>query len=80
MLYPVRVLWIDLEAAKHILSRPLSLVSPKESSRSISKNAMSFFPREVFSDAGEMGRNEGPPPRAHSTRGVATSLAFLKNC
>ena len=81
VLCPVRALLIYLKVTRHIVSRPLSLfVSPKKPTRSISKNAISFFLRKVIFDAGAMGENEGPLPRAHSIRGVATSVAFLKNC
>ena len=81
LLCPVRALRIYLDKTKDMVSRPKSLfVSPKRPSQGISKNAISYFLRRVIVDSGAVGGNEGPPPRAHSIRGVATSVAFLKNC
>ena len=54
-------------------------VSPKCPTRAISKNAISFFLREVISGAGAVREVGSPPLRAHSIRGVSTSAAFLKN-
>ena len=47
VLCPVRALRIYLDRTKDIVNRPRSLfVSPKTSSRPLSKNALSFFPEE----------------------------------
>ena len=53
--------------------------SPSKISRSISKNAISFFLRDVLAKAEGLGGDEGPLPRAHSLRSVATSSSFLRN-
>ena len=59
--------------------RPRSLfVSPRCPSRSISKNAISYFLRQVIVEAGAV-RQGGGLPRAHSIRGLSASAAFLKN-
>lgn len=82
VLCPVRALRIYLDRTKDIVNRPRSLfVSPKTSSRPLSKNALSFFLRKVISSAPGSGVDRGPSvrPRAHSIRGVATSVNFLKN-
>ena len=54
-------------------------MSPRNNSRAMSKNGLSFFLRQTISDAGAVGADEGQAPRAHSIRGVSTSVAFLKN-
>ena len=55
-------------------------MSPKNPNKSISRNAISYFLREVISQSVS---NSSPGPsagmRAHSIRGMATSSAFLKN-
>ena len=51
---------------------------PRRPSRSISKNALSFFLREVIRDSGAIVASSAPV-RAHSIRGVATSVSFLCN-
>ena len=80
LLCPVRALRVYLDRTKSLVHRPRSLfVSPKNSSRSISKNAISYFLRKVISESGALRGVEGSSPRAHSIRGVATSAAFLKN-
>ena len=80
LLCPVRALSIYLSRRKNIEVRPRSLfVSPRCRQRSLSKNAISFFLRSVISDSGAVGSDEGPGPRAHSVRSVATSLTFHKN-
>ena len=81
VLCPVRALKIYLKRTSSLPDRPNSLfISPKRPSRAISKNALSFFLRKVILDAGAVRENEGPLPRAHSIRGVATSVAYLRNC
>ena len=47
--------------------------------RAISKNALSFYLREVISGAGALGVLEGQSLRAHSIRSVSTSVTFLRN-
>ena len=47
-------------------------------SRPMSKNAISFFLREVISSAGAVKGDEGPPWRAHSIRGISTSATFCR--
>ena len=79
-LCPVRALRIYLEKTNVISPRPLSLfVAPRRPSRSISKNGISFFLREVISNSGALKETAGSL-RAHSVRGIAASAAFLKNC
>ena len=54
------------------------LVSPKRPSCALSKNALSFFLRQVILNTGAV--EEGVlPPCAHCIRAVATSAAFLRN-
>ena len=53
-------------------------VSPRRSSHSLSKNAVSFFLREVIHEA-DAARPEVGSVRAHSIRGVSTSAAFHRN-
>ena len=59
--------------------RPHSLlISPHHPSCPLSRNALSFFLRQVILDTGAVV--EGSlPPRAHSIRAVVTSAAFLRN-
>ena len=61
-----------------VVRAPTLFVSPHSPSRAISKNAISFFLREVISGAGAVMGDEGPPLRAHSIRGVSTSTVFLQ--
>ena len=80
LLCPVRALSIYLKRTKEIVGRPSSLfVSPRRPSRSISKNAISYFLREVISGSGAVRGSEGQAPRAHSVRGISTSASFLRN-
>ena len=53
-------------------------VSPLRPSRSLSKNAVSFFLRDVISAAGA-SRPEVGRVRAHDVRSVSTSVAFHRN-
>ena len=51
-------------------------MSPRRPSRVLSKNALSFFLRQVILDDGAV--DEGAlPPCAHSVRAVATLAAFF---
>ena len=80
LLCPVRVLRFYLGATTGLVPRsPNLFVSPRCKSRPLSKNALSFFLREVISGAGALGSAEGPAPRAHSIRAVSTSCRFFKN-
>ena len=54
-------------------------MSPRCRHRAISKNAVSYFLRETISGAGALRADEGRGPRAHSIRGVSTSMTFVKN-
>ena len=54
-------------------------MSPRSPSRPISKNAVSYFLREVISEAGALRQDVAVPLRVHSVRGVATSVSFLRN-
>ena len=78
-LCPVRALriYLDRTASFSPLSSCLFL-SPRRPTRALSKNAVSFFLREVIHEA-EAGRPEVGPVRAHSIRGVSTSAAFHRN-
>ena len=80
LLCHVRALRICLRRTEFLpqLLRQL-FVSPKKQNKGISKNAISYFLRKVIADSGAAGSSEGPAPRAHSVRSMATSAAFLKN-
>ena len=82
LLCPVRALRIYLARTERLVPHPRTLfVSPRCSYRSLSKNALSFFLREVISQSSSSGSGPGPSsrPRAHSIRGIATSVSFIKN-
>ena len=82
LLCPVRALRLYLERTGQLQPHPRSLfVSPSMTYRPISKNAISFFLREVISEAyaSEAGPGPSTSPRAHSIRGMATSVSFLRN-
>ena len=52
-------------------------VSPKKPFRGISKNAISYFLRDVISAAG--ASSQVTTPRAHSIRSMATSISYVRN-
>ena len=82
LLCPVRALRAYLARTSSILPRPRTLfVSPRSTARSLSKNALSFFLRDVISRAYPSSSATSAPSssRAHSVRGVATSWAFARN-
>ena len=82
LLCPVRALKIYVKRTTPIKPHPRTLfISPRNPSRPISKNAISFFIREVISQAIASTSDPGPSvrPRAHSVRAMSTSVAFLKN-
>ena len=79
LLCPVCALRIYLDRTASFSPLPHRLfVSPRRPSRALSKNAVSFFLREVIHEA-VAGRPEVGPVRAHSIRGVSTSAAFHRN-
>ena len=79
LLCPVRALCICLDRSASFSPLPRRVfLSPRRPSRALSKNALSFFLREVIHEA-EAGRPEVGPVRAHSIRGVSTSAAFHCN-
>ena len=95
---PEELFLCPVSALRHYLSRTASLsprprslfVSPRSPSRSLSKNALSFFLRDVIfrasssssSSAGSSSASSSRSSssyRAHSVRGVAASWAFAWN-
>ena len=67
-----------LRLTEALLPRPQTLfISPSCPSRALSKNALSYFIRRVIIDSGAAGDHVSP--RAHSVRGVATSVLFMRN-
>ena len=85
LLCPVRALHVYLSRTSSIAPRPRTLfVSPRSTSHSLSKNALSFFLRDVISRAysslsSSTSTSTPSSSRAHSVRGVATSWAFVRN-
>ena len=76
----VGALCIYLSKTKGLARRSSALfVSPRVPSRAILKNALSFFLRHVIIGAGTADLVAESSVRAHSIRGVATSVAFLRN-
>ena len=79
LLCPVRCLRIYLQRTAPGVNRPRRLfVSPRNPTRAISKNAISYFLREVIAEAGASSVAD-VVPRAHSIRSVATSTIFHRN-
>ena len=79
LLCPVRALRIYLDRTASLTPlRHRLFVSPRYPSRSVSKNAISFFLRDVISSAGA-SRPEVGRLRAHDVRSVSTSIAFHSN-
>ena len=92
LLCPVRALRSYLTRTSSLASRPCTLfASPRSPSPSLSKNALSFFLRDVISRAylssSSSASSSGPSSsasapsssQAHSVHGVATSWAFARN-
>ena len=92
LLCPVRTLRLYLSRVSSISPRPRTLfVSPRSPSRALSKNALSFFLRDVTSRAyssPSASSSSGPSSSssssssafcAHSIRGVAASWVFSRN-
>ena len=79
LLCPVRAVRVYLRCTEALLPCPRTLfVSPSCPSRALSKNAVFYFIRRVIIDSGAAG--DQVSPRAHSVRGVATSVLFMRNC
>ena len=79
LLCPVRAHRIYLDRTLSLApSRRRLFVSPSCPMRAMSKNAVSFFLREVIHGA-EASRPEVGMVRAHDIRGVSTSVAFHRN-
>ena len=75
---PVRAVRHLRRAARSAESTPSRLfVSPSDPTRSMSKNAMSFFLRQLITESGAV--SSSVPPRAHDIRGIATSLNYYSN-
>ena len=80
LLCPVRALNLYLWRTQSFVVRAHTLfVSPPSPLRSISRNAVLYFLREVISEVGAVRADVAAPLRAHSVRGVLTSVAFLRN-
>ena len=78
ILCPVRAVRHLRRAARSVESTPSRLfVSPSDPTRSMSKNAMSFFLRQLITESGAV--SSSVPPRAHDIRGIATSLNYYSN-
>ena len=56
---------------------PRLFVSPKNPKRSMSKNAMSFYLRQLIIDSGAV--SSARPPSAHDIRGITTFLNYYSN-
>ena len=79
LLCPVRALRIYLDRTASLAPlRHRLFVSPRRPSRSLSKNAVSFFLCDVISAAGA-SRPEVGRVRGHDVRSVSTSVAFHRN-
>ena len=79
LLCPVRALRIYLDRISSLSPlRHRLFVSPRRPTRPLSKNAVSFFLRDVISSAGA-SRPEVGRLQAHDIRGVSTSVAFHCN-
>ena len=79
LLCPVRALRLYLLRARSLsLVRHRLFVSPRRPTRPLSKNAVSFFLREVIPAAGA-ARPQVGSLRAHDVRSVSTSVAFHRN-
>ena len=78
LLCPCRALKYYLERTRGVQDRPKTLfVSPTKMSKAITKNAISYFVKELLTDTGAL--YETTSPIAHSIRGVGTSLALKLN-
>ena len=79
LLCPVRSLREYVRRTDALVNHPRRLfVAPRCPSRAMSKNAISYFLREVIVQSGASSE-EIAAPKAHSIRGIATSSAFFRN-
>ena len=79
LLCPVRVLRLYLLRARSLSpGRHRLFVSPRRPTRPLSKNAVSFFLREVISAAGA-ARPQVGSLRTHEVRSVSSSVTFHRN-
>ena len=75
---PVRAIKYLRKAARSTSFIPSRLfVSPRNPERAMSKNAMSFYLRQLIVDSGAV--SSARPPRAHDIRGISTSLNYYSN-
>ena len=75
---PVRAIKFLRKAARSASYIPSRLfVSPRNLERAMSKNAMSFYLRQLIVDSGAVSTSR--PPRAHDIRGIATLLNYYSN-
>ena len=78
VLCPVRAIRYLRRAARSVEFTPSRLfVSPSDPKQTMSKNAMSFFLRQLITESGAV--SSLVPPRAHDIRGIATSLNYYSN-
>ena len=75
---PVRAIKFLRKAARSASYIPSRLfVSPRNPELAMSKNAISFYLRQLITDSGAVSSSH--PPRAHDIRGIATSLNYYSN-
>ena len=75
---PVRAIKYLRKAARSASFIPSRLfVSPRNPERAMSKNAMSFYLRQLIVDSGAV--SSARPPRSHDIRGISTSLNYYSN-
>ena len=75
---PVRAIKFLRKAARSASYIPSRLfVSPRNPEHAMSKNAISFYLRQLITDSGDV--SSSCPPRAHDIRGIATSLNYYGN-
>ena len=75
---PVRAIKFLRKAARSASYIPSRLfVSPRNPERAMSKDAISFYLRQLIVDSGAVSTSR--PPRAHDIRGIATSLNYYSN-
>ena len=75
---PVRAIKFLRKAARSASYIPSRLfVSPRNPERAMSKNAISFYLRQLIIDSGAVSSSRSP--RAHDIRGIATSLNYFSN-
>ena len=78
MLCPVRELLVYLRLTSPAANHPRHLfISPRSSSRSLSKNGLSYILRDIIHEAGA-SREVDVPVRAHSIRGSLPLLPFTR--